>query len=156
MRVHRDTRAARALEFKTSRVVAARGEKNTKSEKDAHLRNLHLAHEANAEVLEDDAVGRGEEREDVRDEVLLVVAELLPVLHVVAEVDLLGCERKRGNVRIVRFPGLPTRRGSARYGAASTIRGAETREKAKGDGFVAHPSRTKPRPSCTSPRCPRT
>ena len=56
-----------------------------------HLRELDLAHEANAEVLEDDTVGGGEEGEDVGDEVLLVVGEALPVLRVVGEVDLLGC-----------------------------------------------------------------
>ena len=41
------------------------------------------------EVLVDDAVRGREEREDRRDEVALLVVELLlPVLHVVAEVDL--------------------------------------------------------------------
>lgn len=62
----------------------------------AHLGELHLAHEANAEVLEDDAVGGGEEGEDVLDEVLLVAVELVPVHHVVGEVDLLGCTGRTG------------------------------------------------------------
>lgn len=55
-----------------------------------HLRDLHLLHEAHAEVLEDDAVRGGEEGENVGDEVLLVIGELLPVLHVVAQVNLLS------------------------------------------------------------------
>tara|TARA_B100000482_G_scaffold62517_1_gene43305 strand:+ start:1212 stop:1412 length:201 start_codon:yes stop_codon:yes gene_type:complete len=61
-----------------------------------YLGELHLAHEANAEVLEDDAVRRGEEGEDVLDEVLLVLAELGPVHHVVGEVHLLGCTGRGG------------------------------------------------------------
>lgn len=63
----------------------------------SHLGELHLAHEAHAEVLEDDAVGGGEEGENVRDEVLLIVGEVLPVLHVVGQVDLLGCRDGKGD-----------------------------------------------------------
>ena len=64
---------------------------------ETHLRELHLAHEAHAEVLEDDAVGGGEEGENVRDEVLLIIGEVLPVLHVVGQVDLLGCRDGEGD-----------------------------------------------------------
>ena len=63
----------------------------------SHLGELHLAHEAHAEVLEDDAVGGGEEGENVRDEVLLIIGEVLPVLHVVGQVDLLGCRDGGGD-----------------------------------------------------------
>mmetsp|Transcript_33811 Transcript_33811/g.82954 ORF Transcript_33811/g.82954 Transcript_33811/m.82954 type:complete len:368 (-) Transcript_33811:96-1199(-) len=56
----------------------------------ASLGHLDLLHEAHAEVLQHDAVGRREEGEDVADEVLLVVGQLLPVLHVVAQVNLLS------------------------------------------------------------------
>jgi hypothetical protein len=54
------------------------------------LGDLHLVHEARAQILQNDAVGRCEEGEDVRDEVALVVGELLPVGEVVGEVDFLG------------------------------------------------------------------
>ena len=50
-----------------------------------------LSGEILCQVLVDDAVGGREEREHRRDEVALLVVELLlPILHVVAEVDLLG------------------------------------------------------------------
>ena len=49
----------------------------------ARLGQLHLRREPLDEVLVDDAVRRGEEREHVRDEVLLVVLQLVPVDHVV-------------------------------------------------------------------------
>jgi hypothetical protein len=58
--------------------------------RESHLRELDLAHEAHAEVLENDTVGGREEGEDVGDEVLFVIGEGLPVLQVVAQVDLLG------------------------------------------------------------------
>ena len=51
----------------------------------------YLSGEILCQVLVHDAVGGREEREDRRDEVALLVVELLlPVLHVVAEVDLLS------------------------------------------------------------------
>ena len=64
----------------------------------AHLGDLDVAHEARGEVLEDDAVRRGEERENVLDEVALVVVELvLPLGDVLGEVDLLdGPEGRLG------------------------------------------------------------
>ena len=49
----------------------------------ARLRQLDLGREALAEVLVDNAIRRGEESENVFDEVLLVLAQLLPVGHVV-------------------------------------------------------------------------
>mmetsp|Transcript_34635 Transcript_34635/g.81775 ORF Transcript_34635/g.81775 Transcript_34635/m.81775 type:complete len:360 (-) Transcript_34635:14-1093(-) len=55
----------------------------------ARLGELHLRREALAEVLVDDAVRCGEEREHVRDEELLVRRQLLPVGRVVRKVDLL-------------------------------------------------------------------
>jgi hypothetical protein len=55
----------------------------------ACLGDLNLRREVARNVLEDDAVGRGKEGQDVLDEVLLVVVELLPVRHILAEVDLL-------------------------------------------------------------------
>jgi hypothetical protein len=57
----------------------------------AHLRDLYVLDEAQGEVLEHDAVRGREECEDVLDEVALVVAELLPVLGIITQVDLLGC-----------------------------------------------------------------
>ena len=57
----------------------------------AHLRDLDLVQESRAEVLEHNAVGGCEEREDVADEVLLALVELLPVRVVGREVDLLRC-----------------------------------------------------------------
>eukprot|EP00760_Papus_ankaliazontas_P038938 PhM_4_TR9425/c0_g1_i1/m.5804 len=56
----------------------------------ARLGDLHVVHEARREVLENNAVARGEEGEDVLDEVPLVVVEFrLPLLHVLREVHLL-------------------------------------------------------------------
>mgnify|MGYP003322892264 CR=1 FL=1 len=46
------------------------------------LRDLHLRHEAHPQVLQDDAVRAGEERQDVLDEVPLGVREALPLLGV--------------------------------------------------------------------------
>lgn len=46
------------------------------------LWQLHLRREALAEVFVDDTVRGSEEGEDVRDEVLLVLRQLLPVRHV--------------------------------------------------------------------------
>jgi hypothetical protein len=56
-----------------------------------HLGNGDLGQEADAQVLQDDAVGRGEESQNVGDKVFLVVRQLLPVRSVRAQVDLLGC-----------------------------------------------------------------
>ena len=61
----------------------------------AGFRNLNLAHETNAEVFEHDAVRGGEEREHVRDKVLLILRERLPVLHVVRQIDFLRCLRTK-------------------------------------------------------------
>jgi hypothetical protein len=54
----------------------------------AGLGDLDVGHEALGEVLKHDAVAGGEEREDVLDEVTLVVVQCVPVLHVAAQVDL--------------------------------------------------------------------
>ena len=51
----------------------------------ARLRQLDLRREALDEVLVDNAVRGGEKGEDVGDEVALVVAQLLPVRHVVLQ-----------------------------------------------------------------------
>jgi hypothetical protein len=53
-------------------------------------RYLDLAGEVEGKVLVDDAVRGGEEGEHVADEVPLVVAQVLPVLLVVGQVELLG------------------------------------------------------------------
>ena len=65
----------------------------TRLKRETYLRELDLAHETNAEVFENDTVGGGEEGEDVRDEVLFVIAQGFPVLDVVREVNLLGCPK---------------------------------------------------------------
>jgi hypothetical protein len=56
-----------------------------------HLGQLHLLHEAGSQVLQDNAIRSSEECQHVEDEVLLVRAQLLPVAHVVTEINLLGC-----------------------------------------------------------------
>lgn len=53
------------------------------------LRDLYFLRESFHKVLVHDAVGRGEEGQDVADEVPLVVVQLLPVVHVVRKIDLL-------------------------------------------------------------------
>lgn len=55
------------------------------------LGNLYLAREALDKVLVDDAIGGGEEGEDVGDEEALVIVEtLVPVVKVLREIDLFG------------------------------------------------------------------
>jgi hypothetical protein len=77
-----------------------------------HLGDLDLGHEAHSQVLVDDAVRGGEEGEDVADEVPLIVVQCLPVLHIVAKVDLLGCNGKwTGSGREVERKGRGIRRG---------------------------------------------
>jgi hypothetical protein len=58
--------------------------------KATRLRHLHLLHEANGEILENNAIRGREEGEDVLDEVLVARGEGLPVLGVRREVDLLS------------------------------------------------------------------
>ena len=95
---------------------------------ETHLRELDLAHEAHAEVLEDDAVGRREEGEDVGDEVLLVIGEVLPVLHVVAKVDLLGCDFTGKRELATTVNSAPrTRRKTGRARRRDRARSGETR-----------------------------
>jgi len=61
------------------------------SVKASSFRDLDLVGEALEEVLVDDAVRGGKEGEDVGDEEALVLGEaVLPVVHVLGEVDLLG------------------------------------------------------------------
>ncbi|GET89859.1 ribonucleoside-diphosphate reductase small chain, putative [Leishmania tarentolae] len=55
----------------------------------ACLWHLHVAHEALRKILDDYAVAAGEEGKHVFDEVPLPVVQRRPVLHVVAQVDLL-------------------------------------------------------------------
>jgi hypothetical protein len=72
----------------------------------ASLGDLDLAGEALDKVLVDDAIGGGEEGEDVGDEEALVVVEaLVPVVKVLGEIDLLsGPERSLG--LLVHLPDL--------------------------------------------------
>ena len=56
----------------------------------AGLGTLDLGGEVGGQVLVHDAVGGGEEGEDVADEVTLVGVEVLPILEVIGEVNLLG------------------------------------------------------------------
>ena len=65
--------------------------------------DLDVVHEAASEVLEDDAVGGGEEGEDVLDEVAFVVGEVLPVLLIGGEVDV-GDGPDRGLSFLVHLP----------------------------------------------------
>ena len=107
----------------------------------ARLRDLDLGGEVAREVLEHDAIGRGEEGEDVLDEVALVVAELLPVRQVLAEVNLLhgpeACLHAAGGAGSART-GKGQRRGAQKL--VTPVDGAEG-----GQGWEA------PRASCTSP-----
>ena len=61
----------------------------------------------------------------VGDEVLLVVGESLPVLHVVAQVDLLGCDftGKRALATTVFAPRTRRKTGRARVVATARVRG---------------------------------
>ena len=63
------------------------------SVKRPRLGHLHLLKESQTEVLEDDAVARGEEGEDVGDEVLLVLTEHLPVPVIHAEINLSAVQK---------------------------------------------------------------
>lgn len=55
------------------------------------LRDLDLATETLDEVLVDDAVRRGEESQDMGDEVALVIVEaVVPVVQVLGQIDLLS------------------------------------------------------------------
>ena len=56
----------------------------------AGLGALDLGGEVGGQVLVHDAIGGGEEGQDVADEVTLVGVEVLPVLEVVRQIDLLG------------------------------------------------------------------
>ena len=69
------------------------------------LGELDLLCEAPGEVLEDDAIGGGEEGEDVGDEVALAVGEGVPVAEVLGEVHLLR-RPERGFGFLVHFPDL--------------------------------------------------
>ncbi len=64
------------------------------------LRRLDLAVEARGQVLVHDAVGGGEERQHVQQEVLLIAAELAPVLLVLGQIDLLGGPHQREMVLV--------------------------------------------------------
>lgn len=66
------------------------GGKSGLNQSKTRARYLDLAGEVEGEVLVDDAVRGGEEGEHVADEVPLVVAQVLPVLLVVGQVELLG------------------------------------------------------------------
>jgi len=69
------------------------------------LGGLDFLHEAGGEVFENDAVGGGEEGEDVGDEVALAVVEGVPVAEVLGEVNLFGGP-ERGFGLLVHFPNL--------------------------------------------------
>ena len=58
-------------------------ERETREREKTNLWDLNLLHEPNAQVFQHDAVRSGKERQNVRDEVLLIRGELFPVLHVV-------------------------------------------------------------------------
>lgn len=54
------------------------------------LWTLHFARETHREILHDDAVAACEEADDILDKVAFIVGQLLPVLHVLREVNLLS------------------------------------------------------------------
>ena len=51
---------------------------------------LDLAHEARGQVLLDNSIRACEETQNVPDEILFVLGELDPVLHILAQIHLLG------------------------------------------------------------------
>jgi hypothetical protein len=72
----------------------------------AGLGDLYLAREALDKVLVDDAIGGGEEGEDVgNEEALVVVQSLVPVVEVLGEIDLFGSP-ERGLGLLVHLPDL--------------------------------------------------
>ncbi len=56
----------------------------------AGFRRCDFRREITAEVLLNDAIRRGEEGKDVRDEVVFIVSETIPICSVGLEVDLFG------------------------------------------------------------------
>lgn len=72
----------------------------------ASLRDLDLSAEALNKVLIDNAIGGSKERQDVRDEVLLVIVDaVVPVVHILGKIDLLGSP-ERGLGLLVHLPDL--------------------------------------------------
>ena len=70
------------------------------------LRDLDLGAESLNEVLVDDTIGGGEEGKNVRDEILLVVIELVvPVVEILGEINLFGSP-ERGLGLLVHLPDL--------------------------------------------------
>ena len=149
--------AATSSPAKKSARACPQSKRRTVQNRHTYLRELDLAHEANAEVFEDDTVGRGEEGEDVRDEVLLVIAQGFPVLDVVREVNLLGCDfgkrqvSDNGQFTVLGWP-KERRVGRSRVNSSTGKREDES------FGLLTNTYRSRKTPplSCTSPRCPRT
>lgn len=72
----------------------------------ASLRDLDLTAEALDQVLVDNAVGGGEESQNVRDEVALVLVQaVVPVVQILGQVNLLGGP-ERGLGLLVHLPDL--------------------------------------------------
>lgn len=67
--------------------------------------DLNFRHKSIHEILVDDPVTGGKEGQHVLDEVLLFLLELLPVVHVAAEVDLL-CRPEGGHCFFVHSPDI--------------------------------------------------
>jgi hypothetical protein len=66
----------------------------------AGFRDLNFFHETDPQIFIDDAVRGSKESQDVRNEMLLVIGQRLPVLDVAAQIDFFGCSerlRKEGN-----------------------------------------------------------
>lgn len=72
----------------------------------ARLGDLDFARETLNQVLIDDAVGSGEEGENVRDEVLLIIVDLVvPVVEILGQINLLSSP-ERGLGLLVHLPNL--------------------------------------------------
>ena len=67
------------------------------------LRPLDLTSEAGSEILHDNAVRACKEANDVLNKVALIGSELLPILHILAKVNLLG-EPNHSAVILVLLP----------------------------------------------------
>ena len=66
---------------------------------------LDLAHEASCEILHHNAVRACEEAKDILNKVALPIRQLFPVLHVLAEVNLLSSP-ENGHVILVHGPNV--------------------------------------------------
>jgi hypothetical protein len=119
------------------------------------LWQLHLLHEACAQVLQNNAIRGSEESQNVQNEVLLVCSELLPVANVITEINLLSCSTQDSKAPDVRnractltcdYPSMISLVSACAELTCSYVLQLRLSR--------PHLSRSWPQPSCTSPRWP--